>query len=607
MKNRDYRNIGFGAVVAAMAAGCGPGAAAEAIRPTDPSAAGALSEGGGDCHDVGSASEPLIVDWKPDQRGDLEIAMREGVAVVSYSCEGMKLLKDCRIEGNYGYMGMTRKEQMVRLQNSDEVKANLPLSGATIGGELSRGSTIDIALVMVGKSKTTWTTPTKDDLKGECGGATHFVRGATLGAFAMDTGTSAKVRATAEMFGASAGAGSASDKQVKNREGDLSDCAKATPTSEAPPAQCGSPIRLVLTPIAKQAPETPADAKPAEAGPAIDVADKACPKGLVLAEGKCTSPASAPAFQCDPDSVEECTAQCDKGHPGSCGALGALYASGRSVSRDHKKGAELLKKGCDGGDAKSCVNLGSLTADGLGVSQDAAAAATLFEKGCNDGEAFGCGLLGRAYLAGKGVSADPKRAAELLDKACDGGDDKACGAVAALYAEGKGVSQDGKRAAELYKRACDGSDGASCNELGKLYETGAAGRKDNIVAGMMYMRGCFRASGDACTNMARLEMAKPGGGNADEAKRSFQRGCTWRSEVGCAALKALYGENRVVIPNVQNTMQWRKSCDAGNTRDCATLGLVTVAGGNKQMGLSDLDRACMRGDAFACAAAKKLK
>ena len=597
-----------------FAAGCGPGAAAEVIRPQDPTAAGALSEG--ECHETDGSGEPLVVDWKPDQRGDLEIAMREGVATVSYSCQGMKLLKDCKIEGSYGYMGMTRKEQVVRLESSDEIRANLPLSGATIGGELSRGATIDIALVMVGKTKTTWTTPTKDDLKGEvkgaCDGATHFVRGATLGAFAMDTGTSAKVRSAVEMFGTSVGGGSTSDKQVKNRDGDIADCTKATPTSEAPPAQCGAPLRLVLMAIAKGPPaegEAKAAESPAKAaeGPAIEIAETACPKGLVLADGKCTSPASAPAFQCNPTSVEECKAQCDKGHAGSCGSLGALYASGRSVERDHAQAAALLKKGCDGADPRSCVNLGALTADGLGLSKDPAAAAALFEKGCNDGEATGCGLLGRAYLTGAGVGADPARALALLDKACDGGDDRSCGAAAALYAEGKGVAQDGKRAAELYKRACDGSDGASCEALGQLYETGAAGRKDAIVAGMMYQRGCSRASGAACTGIGRLEMSKPGGGNADEAKRSFERGCTWGSEIGCAALKALYGQNRVVIPNVQSTMAWRKSCDSGNTRDCASLGLVTVAGGNKVAGMFDLDRACMRGDGFACAVAKKLK
>ena len=595
-----------------FAAGCGPGAAAEMIRPADPTAASALSEGGGECHEVESSGEPLVVDWKPDQRGDLEIAMREGVAVVSYSCQGIKLINDCKIKGSdknaYGYIGMTRKEQVVRLQSSDEVRANLPLSGGAIGGELARGSTIDIALVMVGKTKTTLTKPTKDDLEGTCDGATHIVRGATLGAFVMDTGTSAKVRAAAEMFGVSAGAGSTSDKQVKNRDGDITDCAKATPSSEAPPAQCGAPIRLVLLGISKEPPKE-GDAPKAPEGPAIEIAEAACPKGLVLAEGKCTTPASAPSYQCAPGNVEECTAQCGKGHAGSCGTLGALYARGQGVSRDHAKAAELLKKGCDGADTASCVTLGALTADGLGVSKDPAAAATLFQKGCDAAEAAGCDLLGRAYLAGAGVTADPKRAAELLNKACEGGEARSCGALAALYVEGKGVAQDNKRAAELYQSACNGRDAASCEAVGALYETGAAGGKNPILAGIMYQRGCIgqgRAGAGACAGMGRAELGKPGGGNADQAKRSFENACTWGSDVGCAALKVLYGGNRPVIPNVAQTQVLRRSCDGGNVRDCATIGLLTAAGTNKAMGKADLDRACMLGDQFACAVAKKL-
>ncbi|EYF05680.1 tetratricopeptide repeat protein [Chondromyces apiculatus] len=585
-------------------AGCGAGAPAEAIRPKEASSAEALGEA--ECRDVSAGGEPLVVDWKPDQRGDLEIAMREGVAVVSYSCEGMKLLKDCHIDGNYGFMGMTRKEQVVRLQGADELRANLPFSGGSIGGELARGSTLDVAMVMVGRSKTTWTSPTKDDLKGQCDGATHFVRGATLGAFAVGTGTSAKVRAAAEIFGAGASGGSTSDKQVNTKEGDLTDCAKATPAADTPPPQCGALIRLVLQPIAKEAPKAPAEpAQAAQATPEVASAEPSCPKGLVLAEGKCTAAASAPAYQCDPKNADECKAQCGKKHAGSCAALGALYLSGSE--RDPAKAAEAFKTACDGGAAAGCVRLGVLTAEGAGVTKDAAAATKLFEKGCTEGEAAGCGLLGKAYLTGEGVTADPAKAAALLAQACDGGDDRSCGAAGPLYAEGRGVPADAKRAAELYKRACDGSDAPSCDALGMMHETGNGAPKNAIMAGILYQRGCIRGHGDSCADQGRMELAKPGGGNADMARRSFEQACTWRSAVGCAVLKSVYGQNRPVMPDVQKSQALRKSCDSGNVRDCATLGILSAASGNKAGGKMDLDRACTRGDAWACSVAKQLK
>ena len=63
------------------------------MRPKEATAATALQEGEpAVCKDVKSGGEPLIVDWKQEQRGNLEIAMKDGVAVVAYSCDAIKLL-----------------------------------------------------------------------------------------------------------------------------------------------------------------------------------------------------------------------------------------------------------------------------------------------------------------------------------------------------------------------------------------------------------------------------------------------------------------------------------------------------------------------------------
>lgn len=582
---------------------CGPGAAAEAIRPKDQTAASALEEGGGTCHEVESTGEPLIVDWKPELRGDLEVAMHDGVAIVAYSCKGIKLLKDCKLEGQYGFIGTTKKESMVRLTNADEVAANLPLSGVKLGGEVGRGSTIDIAMVMVGKKRTTWDGPTKQDLKGSCDGATHYVRGATVGAFALETGTEAKVRAVAEMFGASASAASTSAKQTKNREGDISDCGKASPDSTTPPSQCGAPIRLALAAIL-QAPPKEAEAPKAVAP--ISVQEDACPKGLVLAEGKCTTPASAPSFQCEPGDVATCTAQCDKGHAGSCGTLGAMYAEGRPVSRDNAKAATLLKKACDGGNDPSCTNLGILTIDGAGVTADPAAAVKLFERGCQAGDGRGCRWLATAYQKGKGVSEDPAKALSLFKQACEGGDDFGCGSAGRMLLDGKGAAADPKKAADMLKRACDGTDAESCGALASMYEDGSGIGKNQIIAWMLFMRGCNRLDSNACFGQARVELAKPNG-NEGEAKRLLERACAFRSDGACATLKVAFGGSRPVFANPADADRLRKGCNMGSARDCAMVGLYAVAMGNKPMGIMDLDRACQRGDGFACFVAKKAK
>src|SRR5438270_2240001 len=108
------RVTGVGLAVGTIALGRAPGGAAEKVRPADPTASAALGEQT-TCHAIENHGEPLVVDWKPEHRGDLEEAMHDGVAIVNYTCDGIKLLKGCRLDGSYGFLGMTRREQVVRL------------------------------------------------------------------------------------------------------------------------------------------------------------------------------------------------------------------------------------------------------------------------------------------------------------------------------------------------------------------------------------------------------------------------------------------------------------------------------------------------------------
>ena len=578
-----------------LLAGCAPGAAADAIRPEAPSASSALGEG--PCGDVTRGGEPLVVDWKSEQRGDLEIAMKDGVAVVAYSCDTLELLKDCRIDGQYGYIGMTTREQVVRLESSDEVRANLPLSGASISGELARGTTLEVAMILVGKRRTTWAEPTRTDLKGaSCDKATHYVSGATVGAFALDSGSMAKVRAAAEVFGASTSAGSASDKQVKNRDGDPADCKKASPDSTTPPAQCGAPVRLVLAPIGKA---PPADAPP-PAAPAANVAssETSCPTGMVLAEGKCTKPGGPAAFQCRAGDSAECTAQCDKGHAGSCATLGELLVRDRG---DMTRAAAVLKKACDGGEARGCGALGAITAE-------AAAAASLFDKACSGGEARGCTDFGRALRAGKGVAQNESRARTLLEQGCNGGDPRGCNDAAEMAATGKGGGADMPRALSLYTKACNGGEAQSCNALGDLYDAGGPGvGKNPVSAEIFYRRGCYRGSPQACVGAGRTLVSRPIGDTANEAKMLFERGCMGRVALGCAALKVNYGDARPVFADPAEKQALTKSCSSGSSNACVSAALLDAATGNLPMAKLAFERACNMGDKWACALKAKLK
>src|SRR5688572_20173560 len=86
---------------------------ADKVRPDDPTAADARKSQS--VYVIEAQGQPLIVDWQPEIRGDLEVAMREGVAVVRFDEKGLKLLTDCKIDGKYGFIGVNTKEQVVSL------------------------------------------------------------------------------------------------------------------------------------------------------------------------------------------------------------------------------------------------------------------------------------------------------------------------------------------------------------------------------------------------------------------------------------------------------------------------------------------------------------
>jgi TPR repeat protein len=603
----------------AVLSSCGGGTPAEAIRPKDATYSGAMGEAGGSgggasCHEIEAYGEPLVVDWKPEQRGDLEVVMKEGVAIASYSCKGLKVLKDCKVDGKYGFLGMTKKEQLVRLQNEDELKANLPLAGAgiaaNIGAEMQRGASLDVALVMIGKKKTTWAKVAAEDLKGDCNGATHFVRGATIGAFVMETGSKAQARTAAQIFGAGASGGSASAKNVRNQDGDPGDCAKSSPDADKPPSQCQAMIRLELKAITPKAAGAAGDAaKPPPEPPKpqpIEAVEEPCPKDLVYADGKCTAPKAAPSHLCDPVRGTECVEQCGKGNMPSCGSAGSLLATGGGgLSRDETKARELLGKACDAGEVKGCVALGVLQKEGRGGAKDASAAVKSFEKGCKDADATGCHLLGIAYRTGDGAAKDDAKAAAAFRQACDGGNDHACGALGRMTLDGQGVSRDVGKAADLLKRACDGSVASACNELGVMIESGKEIQPDPIRAKMLYQRGCVRGDAVACANQGRAELGF--GGNQDAAKRAFEFACTFKQHaISCAALKIVFNDaSRTVFPNPSETNDLTAKCNAGSARDCASSGILSIAQGNKPAGMAQIERACIQRDPLACAVKNK--
>lgn len=587
--------------------GCAPGSAVEAVRPDDPTYAEAT--GAPACRVVESRGEPLVVDWRPEQRTDVEVAMRQGIAVVAYDCSSLRILSDCSIQGNYGFVGVTTKEQLIRLENADEIQANLPLTGgslaARLGGEVTRGTTLDVALVIIGKRMSTRIEAKRENLVGRCDGATHFVRGATIGAFAMQTGTRAATRTAAELFGAGPGGTSSSSKDMRHRDGSLSECRGATPDAGAPPAQCGALLRLDLTAIDAAAPDGPA------------LAESTCPRGLVRSGGKCAVPTASTPYQCLERDVANCLTQCDRGDAASCRmlasvysvgmpglpadppravplyqkacdagdadackSLGVVYDLGRGAPQDERRAIELYAKACDAGEMLGCSNLGFMYERGAGASRDLARAIALYQRACDGGAGIGCNNLGKAYAAGRGVPREEIRAFSLYRRACDGGTTLGCMNLAGAYREGIGVPRDDRAAAALYETLCQKRRKTSCSFLGELYELGEGVPKDEARALSLYKVDCDRKDDVGCTYLGmRYEMGK--GVPKDEAKAAalYKEACQGESTAGCLRLGYLIEHGRGLPKDPARAVELYKSgCDAGNDSACASLGVAYELG-----------------------------
>jgi len=560
---------------------------------------------------VSGPSTPLIVDWAPEMRADLEEAMHDGVAVVAFDPKGLRLLKRCRIDGKYGFVGVTTKYQLVQLESADEVRANLPLAGATIiaklGAELEQGKTLDVAMAMIGKKRTTWRDVTNADLQGDCAGATHFVRGATVGAFVLDTGTRGKARAAAEVLGAGASYATGGSKKVHNADGSLDACKLATPEGEKPPSQCAALIRLELEPIEKEAPAKKGKDEKREV-----TAEKApeCPEGMVLAAGKCAPKAAAQTHLCTYKDAVDCQKQCDAGDAGSCNNLGVMLLQGDGVTRDPKKADQVFLKACEGGEPRACVNLALRS-----YQSDPQNSLKLAAKGCFDGNALGCELVGEAYYYGQVIPKDTHKALRFYKAACDGGNQAGCTNLGLLYAGGASDIPKNEALGIVYtKRACDGGVSTACGNLGLKYEFGVVVKKDEKQAVELFERACRMSGGGDCLRIAIATQSGFGVKKDDaRAKALYQLACrdsgTSFGAMACGVLNLAYGDHHPLpqdaMAQVDTVM--KPQCEQDVPRACTFLGVAHLAQGKNTTGEMYLNAGCKAKDYWACDLKKRLR
>jgi len=231
------------AVLAVVIGACAHGPAERLAEPPE-----IEIPGGGKCRVGETQSHPLVVEWPAVERASLEARLSHGLVVVGARGCDIEVLRDCRVEAKYGYVGLTRKHDRVRIRNRDELYANLPIGAASLEGKLARYKGLDVEIALVGMYEAPSRT-TRAQLGGDCSAATHVITGVQVGAFQFYAGGAGELRAGAKVGGAGIGAGTAAQRETLSADGSPARCDASTTADTRPPEGCGAIIRIELTPL----------------------------------------------------------------------------------------------------------------------------------------------------------------------------------------------------------------------------------------------------------------------------------------------------------------------------------------------------------------------
>jgi TPR repeat protein len=439
------------------------------------------------------------------------------------------------------------------------------LMGAKLSAELDRGTSIDIATLMVGKLRTTVARARRAELAGTCSEATHFIRGASIGAFAMKQGTRGKIETSAEVFGGSGGASSESTKSTTSKAGVLDACKQADRGDTEPPKQCGASLRVELDAIESAQPTAAAAHQGADR-------EYVCPQGLVYSSGKCARADGVTAYVCRKGDAEQCSTQCNRGNAASCVTLGTMYGEGRGVSVDQSRAGALWQKGCELGNHDGCVGWAVRMYRGSGVTKDVDHSFTLMSRECDAGSFYGCEQLGLAYtLENRNLA----QALSLEMRACNGGAAGGCLAVAQAYAHGNGVPMDLARSKEYGERSCQEGKGVGigCGNLGMLYASGnSVVPKDDAKAFHYLELGCNMPLGmGTCEEAANFsEQGRGTTPDAARARRFLLHGCEEGDARACGRMATVFAhKNPPELGRARDL--YRKACDLRDEKSCAAL------------------------------------
>lgn len=202
------------------------------------------------CDAVDDDEGRLVVDWSPLDRAKLEAAARRGAVPMRVEGCRARLVDTCTVKRSYAFLGTTRQREVIVLRDRDEIGAALPVLGARLGASFAHASSVDVAMTVIGRYELGARAVAASELEGDCERVTHVVASVSVGAFAISTGAATALGLAADV----AHAGHSTERRRLDAAGNDEDCAHARRSDDAPPQDCGIPLRVELRGIAATAP-----------------------------------------------------------------------------------------------------------------------------------------------------------------------------------------------------------------------------------------------------------------------------------------------------------------------------------------------------------------
>ena len=169
----------------------------------------------------------------------------------------------------------------------------------------------------------------------------------------------------------------------------------------------------------------------------------------------------------------------DAGYAAALFGLGRMYRTGRGVTADAERGAQLYLDAAIGGSPSAREAVAFLYEHGWGVPQSNKEMLRWLELTVADGHAPALDYMGNQFRIGKTVPQDYNRAFQLYTIAAGMDNANAISNLARLYRDGTGAPKDWAKAVELYRRAAELGNPFAPYQLSLLYMSGADGVERN--------------------------------------------------------------------------------------------------------------------------------